>query len=270
MTARMNALSPEAHDFELVHNFRDFGGYATPKGRVRNGLLYRSAHYAEASDADLAAFARLKMAAIVDLRRPGERVRYKTRRAPDCAAEHLAYGTESADDEPPHLSFLEDENPSVAGVHARMTEIYKTFPYDPGHVEIFGRAFEALARVGGPIVVHCHAGKDRTGLLVALIHHLLGVSEQDRIADYLLTNTVSRIPERLPDLARRYTEATGRPIGPAEMELLHHVYRVEPPYLAAAFATIEAEAGSLDAYLAGPLGVTQSQADRIRRRLIAT
>lgn len=265
----MNALSATPHSFSLIYNFRDFGGYATPDGPVRTGLLFRSAHYADATPEDLSAFARLKMAAIVDLRRPGERVRYPTRRAEGCGAQMLSYGTETVDDEPPHLSFLTDPDPSIAKVQTRMTEIYREFAFDPGHIEIFSKAFRALSEIDGPLVVHCHAGKDRTGLIVALIHHLLGVSDEDRVSDYLRTNTESRIEDRLPEITKRFTDIVGRPITAAETDLMRHVYRVEPQYLAAAVEAIEAKHGSLDAYIRDVLGVTQAQASAIKRRLIA-
>lgn len=262
----MNAIASEPHIFDTVYNFRDFGGYTTPAGAVRKGLLYRSAHYGEATDADLAAFAKLKMAAILDLRRPAERVRYPNRRAANCTAETLTYGIESEDTDPPHLSFLTEDNVTVPLVHQRMTDVYKTFANDPGHIEVYAKGFDALSRIDGPLVVHCHAGKDRTGLFVALVHHLLGVGAEDMLADYLATNTKSRIDERVPELAIRFTELTGRPV---DQEVLHHVYRVEPQYLHAAFAAIKADYGSLDAYLDTTLGVTPSKRTKIKHRLIA-
>lgn len=264
--ARYAARMTDIPVFEAIHNFRDFGGYAVPGGRVRRGLLFRSAHYAEATDADLAAFATLKMAAIVDLRRPGERVRYPTRRASACAAQIIAYGVESHDDEPPHLSFIKDgESLQIAEISRRMTGIYRELAFLPGHVETFSAAFAALAEIDRPLVVHCHAGKDRTGLLVALIHRLLGVNDADIFHDYLRTNTESRIAERVPAIARQIEAATGIALDPA---VVAHIYGVERPYLEAAFTAIEAEHGSIAAYLTERLGVTEAQAARIRGRLV--
>lgn len=253
--------------FDAIYNFRDFGGYAVAGGQVRRGRLFRSANYAEATDADLAAFAGLNMGVIVDLRRPGERVRYPSRRAAGCTARTIAFGVEAADDEPPHLSFLQDRSAvSIPEITRRMTDIYRELAFLPGHIETFSAAFAALAEDDRPLVVHCHAGKDRTGLLVTLIQHLLGVSPADRMRDYLLTNTESRIAERTPAIAARIADATGIRLDHATVS---HIYGVEQVYLEAALAAIEAAHGSIDAYLDERLGVTEAQAGEIRKRLIA-
>jgi len=71
------------HTFEAIHNFRDCGGYPAGEGRaMRRGVLYRSAHYPQATDTDLAAMRKLGLAAIVDLRRPQEREMNPARAGP--------------------------------------------------------------------------------------------------------------------------------------------------------------------------------------------
>ena len=66
---------------EGIPNFRDFGIYAGRDGRaLKRGQLYRSAHHNDATDGDLDALARLDIGLIVDLRKPGERARYPSRR----------------------------------------------------------------------------------------------------------------------------------------------------------------------------------------------
>lgn len=251
--------------FEAIHNFRDFGGYATPDGRVKTGLLFRSAHYADATEPDLQAFRDMGMSAIVDLRRPAERVRFATRRHPECGAALIAYGVPSIDNEAPHLSYLNDEGATEATISARMTAIYRELPYEDGHIEVFGKAFAALPDLKGPIVLHCHAGKDRTGLIVAFIQHALGVSEDDILEDYLATNTKSRIEERLPHLIQTFKNNHGIE---APAHLMRHIWKVEKGYLDAALDEITARDGSLDGYLEKRLGVTPAMKAAMRKRLL--
>lgn len=252
--------------FEAIHNFRDFGGYETPDGRVKRGLLFRSAHYADATEADLAAFKALGMSAIVDLRRPAERTRFATRRHPECAAQLIAYGQPMPDDDPPHLAHLADEGITEQVISERMTAVYRELPYEDGHIEVFGKAFAALPGLEGPVVMHCHAGKDRTGLIVAFIHHALGVGHDDILSDYLATNTMSRIEERLPGFITTFRETHGVDAPP---NLLRHIWRVEKGYMDAALDEIAARDGSLDGYLEKRLGVTPALKSAIRARLIA-
>lgn len=251
--------------FEFVHNFRDFGGYAADGGRVKKGQLYRSAHYADASTSDLEAFAKIGMAAIVDLRRPGERFRLPTRRAEGCQAKLIAYGVPSDEIQPPHLAFLSDPDVNEDMIVERMCGIYVNFPYEPGHIQVFSDAFATLAEVNGPIVIHCHAGKDRTGVLCALIHHVLGVSRDDTYQDYLLTNDLSRIEKRLPEIARLFAEAQGRA---APQHILRMILGVKAAYLDSAFASIDRQDGSIDSYLQNKLKVTPAMRDAIKTRLI--
>ena len=62
---------------------------------------------------------------------------------------------------------------------------YEEAPHLPRLVDLFTRYFETLATSDGAVIVHCAAGKDRTGLAVALTHHIAGVHRDDIIADYL-------------------------------------------------------------------------------------
>ena len=72
------------------------------------------------------------------------------------------------------------------------TNYYRDAPFQDRHIDLFRRYFQALAEAEGPVLIHCAAGKDRTGLLAALTHHLMGVERDDIFADYLLTNALAR------------------------------------------------------------------------------
>jgi protein-tyrosine phosphatase len=252
--------------FDAIDNFRDYGDYATAAGRrVRPGRLFRSAHHARAEAADLARLAALGIGTVVDLRRPGERRHQPSRR-------HDGFGAaviESDHDdggEAPHITFLKSADLTEESGRAFMHEAYRRLPFEPPHLDLFSRYFRALAEGDGAVLIHCAAGKDRTGLLAALTHHLLGVSRDDMIADYLLTNSAVNLETRAPDIARQLEAMTGKR---ASHGAVVAFLGVAPDFLETAFTAIEARHGGLNAYLEQALGVDAALRDRIGQRLAA-
>ena len=237
---------------EGVDNFRDFGGYATAAGRgIRPGRLYRSAHHGQATDADLAAIAALDIAVVVDLRRGEERQRTPSRRHDGFAARLIENdGNEAVSD--PFVEFIKTSDASEQAFRDYMLGYYRNAPFDHRHLDLFSRYFRALGEAEGPVLIHCTAGKDRTGLLAALTHHVAGVHGDDVLADYLLTNTVASFDRRLPAVAQMIVDLSGRTPTDAAVRTAVSVYAA---YLEAAFAEIEAAHGGLDAYLENELGV---------------
>jgi protein-tyrosine phosphatase len=254
-------------DLEGVVNFRDFGGAPEAGGRrVRQGLLFRSGHHGTVADADLPKLEALDFALVVDLRRAAERVRDPSRRPAASRAEVLEHAAAVEPALAPHLSFLATPDASQDRVMTQMIAGYRTYPFDPYYVTLFSDYFARLDGLDGPVLVHCHAGKDRTGVLCALTLHVLGVSREDIYADYLETNRHNRADARLDAMAADFTKANGKP---APADLLRYVMMAEAAYLDAAFAAIEEAHGDVDAYLAEVLGVTAQRQAAIRERLLA-
>lgn len=251
--------------FEGIDNFRDFGGYAAGPRRLKSGLLYRSAHHARASDADLAALADLGLSVIVDLRRPNEREREPSRRWAGFAATVVEndLGQEVEDE---WHTFLRRSDLSEASFRDYLTTYYRHAPTVPRHVELFSRYFRTLARTEGPVLVHCAAGKDRTGVICALTHHLAGVHDDDIVADYLLTNDPERMAARAPMVAEMVRETTGR--APTEAAVMVAM-GVDAAYLTQAFSAMRDEFGSVDGYLETALGLDSALRGRIHERLLA-
>jgi len=251
---------------EAVINFRDFGRGRTAGERVvRPGRLFRSGHHAEATDSDLARLAAFDFGLLVDLRRPPERLRDPARRPASSRAVVLEHGGDAGEAMPPHLVFLTDPAASEAWVSERMREGYRGYPFDPHYVELYSRYFEALAQTDGPVLINCHAGKDRTGVLCALTLHVLGVPRAQIYDDYLLTNAHNRADARATALARQFEETHGRPVAES---LLRHVMAADASYLDAAFDAIDARHGDLDSYLAAAVGVSEERGMRIRERFL--
>lgn len=258
-------MSDRLPPFQAIDNFRDYGDYTVGEGRVARGRLYRSAHQARATDADLERLAALGIAVVVDLRRPSERRDQPSRRPPDWAGQVIESDHDDGG-EAPHLTFLKTADLTETSGRAFMTDTYRHLPFEPAHVDLFSRYFRTLAEVEGPVLIHCAAGKDRTGLLAALTHSLLGVSRDDLIADYLLTNIAVDLEGRAEGIARKLTEMTGRP---ASRGAVVAFLGVEADYLDGAFAAITQAHGSIAAYLEQALGVDAALAERIRARLTA-
>ena len=246
-----------------VENLRDYGDYAAGLGRLKTGVLYRAAHQAQATDEDLAALAGLNLAILVDLRRPNERERDPSRRWTGFAAEVIENDMGSLDD--PWHTFLHGSDLSAGSISDYMVEYYRRLPFKERHIDLFSRYFRALAEARGPVLIHCAAGKDRTGVLAALTHHVAGVSDDDVIDDYLLTNDEARFERRAPRFIAAIEEATGR--RPSEAAA-RAAMGVEADYLAATFAVIKAQHGSLDGYLEQALKLDAATRDAVRAHIL--
>ena len=251
--------------FDAIENFRDFGDYAAGQRRLKRGLLYRSASQARATDADLEKLAGLGLSVIVDLRRSNEREKEPSRRWSGFAAQVIEndIGQDSADE---WHSFIQSSDLTAASFHAYMLEYYRQAPLQRRHIDLYQRYFRALVATDGPILVHCAAGKDRTGIICALTHHVAGVHDDDIVSDYLLTNDPDRLGKRLPVMREMVRETTGRT---ASDEALMTAMRVEAEYLETAFAVMREQHGSLDGYLDDVLGLDADLRGRLHDRLLA-
>ena len=251
--------------FDAVENFRDYGDYVTAHGtRLKKGQLYRSAHHGKATDADLQRLADLDVAVVVDLRRKSERLRDPSRRPPGFRA--LVIDNDLGDGgEAPHVSFVANNVLTPQSVVGFMIEEYRRLPVEPRHHDLYARYFEALAKADGPVVIHCAAGKDRTGILAALTHHIAGVHADDIMDDYLLTNQAARIEARAPEVAKNLGMVTGRTPSLAAVACF---LGVRPEYLDTAQQVIRDTYGSLDGYLEQALGVTPALREALVKKLV--
>ena len=252
--------------FEALDNFRDFGGYETADGRrMKTGLLYRSAHHGAMTDADLHALASHGIATIVDLRRTDERRRTPSRRWPGFCGRVIESDLgEDSDD--PWMTFIRGaDDLSPAAMRAYMIDYYASAPLEDRHLDLFSRYFEALETLSGAVLIHCAAGKDRTGMLAALTQHLAGVPDERILHDYLLTNERLDFVARGPEIARSIETVTGRPISDAAMLA---GLMIEADHLRTGLGAMARAYGSIDAYLEKGLGVTSRRKQAILDRLL--
>jgi protein-tyrosine phosphatase len=262
--AYMRAMSRK-HAFEGVHNFRDFGGYAAGGRKLVTGRLFRSANYALASDADLAKLSGLGITSIVDLRRPEERARQPSRRWDGFSG--VVVENHDDDEGVHHESwdgFMAQWDMTPEHFRTYIHGYYDRVPFLPRMLDLYSRYFETLAKADGGIVVHCAAGKDRTGLIVALTHELAGVHRDDIIEDYLLTNDSQRFETYGAQWANMIAEQRGK--GPT-LETMKYIMGVQAEFLERSFAAIEARHGGVEQYLRDALGVDAKRRAEIEKRL---
>jgi protein-tyrosine phosphatase len=172
---------PRNLGFAKAYNFRDVGGYAGLDGRtVRWRRLFRSDALHRLGEEDAEAFGELGIRTVIDLRRPFEIEKFPR------VAESL--GVDYRNPVLRHVDWDEVDHPDDV-LHERwLADRYLNFAEDGRDGLLESLRVIADPRTA-PVVVHCMAGKDRTGTVCALALSLLGVSDQDIAADYALTTS---------------------------------------------------------------------------------
>ncbi len=248
-----------------IHNLRDYGGYATSGGgRVKTGLLFRSGQHMEASDTDLDLIHALDIRTVIDLRGNSEREGFPCRRHGSFSAQVLAHDGETTNS-PPHEGGGGVVEMTPQKARERMLAVYTRMPVNPAMIDIFSRYFKALDENDGGSLLHCFAGKDRTGVAASLLLHALGVHRDDIMAEFLLTNDAPTraILERqsLPRMEAHY--------GTIDPEALHNLMGVLPEYLDTYIAKVTRDHSSIDGYMDTILGVDGPRKARLKAKLTA-
>ncbi|MFC0204807.1 tyrosine-protein phosphatase [Novosphingobium soli] len=258
MTDRVLAL-------QGVHNFRDAGGYAVAGGgRIRRGTVWRSGQHHDATDADLTRIADLGLASVFDLRTSRERDRHPCRRAQGFVAE-VFFASDPELHHAPHVAAAQTTRQRTAeDTRESLVRNYGRICFRPELQAMIRAWFERLEMGGGPSLVHCMAGKDRTGIAVAMLHAALGVHRDDIMADYLMTNDAGDPEARIASGAATIRAMTG----PLEDAVLRVLMGVEPAYLDSAWTAIEERHGDVDSYLEQALGADAARRDRLRAALV--
>lgn len=253
--ARYDPAMQAGHEREPegVHNFRVLASYPLAGGgHIRSGMVYRSGALELMTEADRVWLTEeVSVARVLDLRHPDER------------------GTvvHAIADRALHISIF-PETGTQAEMIAELNGLYGTGPTPERYMHYLGvggarfaRAVNVLADAASyPVLIHCTAGKDRTGVLVALVMDLLGASDADIAAEYGLSNaSVERLIA--------YAGATNRHLEGTPEEIRARL--ATPPERMAGFVDLlRARYGSAEGYLLAQ-GVGRESLDRLRAILTA-
>ncbi len=250
---------------EGANNFRDLGGYRTATGEtVRWGRLYRTNDLSQLTREDLTYLGALDISLVCDFRSEREVLARPNRHAESGAPPELRLAVVQPGVDPELMKErIRTGGITALGVENLMKESYRSFVTE--HADQWAAMFQRISRPESlPTVVHCTAGKDRTGFASALVLSALGVPEDTIFEDYLATN---RYTARFRDFVLRWVP-------------LYSLFRTDPDdllpllearreYLEVAFQEIRERDGSVDAYLEEELGVTPEMRASLRALLLA-
>ena len=256
-----NTFMPHVLPLPGAINFRDFGGYVGRDGaRLREGVLFRSGMMAELTEHGREAFVQLDIGTICDLRRDAEK-----EKEPTPFPEHDPRRVYVPIDPQSGVRLreaLEREPLDLARRVQFMIEINRELALD--HVADYRRVFAAVldSRQRG-FLLHCSAGKDRTGFGVALIQLALGVERDAVFEDYLLTNTAIDFERFIvPRLRASYPDRQ------IDVEQARALSGVRAEYLAAALDAVDERFGSVERYLTDALGLDAQKQAQLERALL--
>lgn len=241
-------------------NFRAVAPMPTREGRLRHGALWRSGAFDGIGDAGLQALRDRRVTTVFDLRADIE----KTRRPsplldqPGFIVATWPHDVRSGD----LAAVLRQAGARPEDAAAVMMAIYRRLLRE--FEGVYALCLRTVIASETPVAIHCTAGKDRTGIAVALILDLLGAAREDVFDDYLRTNAAR---EQLR--AKLMHREQGTDYGPVPPALVEPVIAADPRYLAAMFETLEADHGGSRAYATRVLGLTGADLDALAARLLA-
>ncbi len=255
---------PRIFDLEGIKNFRDMGGYAAKDSRrIGWKRLYRSGHLSDFTGHTEMAQEPYSIGTVVDFRSDAEKERNPVRWPEGWAPAYhpTPIGGNAAAWVQELYERLSNSPFPAKDLRDQFILAFETIPI--ANSAGLRHFFDTLANSdpARPVLFHCTAGKDRTGIAGALLMKTLGVHDDDIMADFLLTNQAVDLEASSSWIADKLSEKAGRAIAPTDVLPL---VGVEDAFLHAAYASIEKEFGNLDAYMQDALGLTPARQEKLK------
>lgn len=237
---------------DTIVNFRDIGGFPTRSGRkVKMDAFFRSGELVNVDDSDRKLLRdTYNIQRIYDFRNSSE-----TKERPDDKISGTTYmNIDILADAQTNAASLDGMNQELADPNEAMLTIYKEMVLSESGRKGYRLFFESfLAHPDEPLLFHCFAGKDRTGIGAALILSALDVDQSYILEDYLRTNTQRKAAN--DQLLAQYKKAGKTE---AELKALSTMLYVKKEYIVQAVNSIVENYGDISAYLQKGLGLPSS------------
>lgn len=251
-------------------NFRDLGGYETTDGRfVKWGLIYRSGVLTYLTPSDDTYLSQMGIRVVCDFRTAKENEAAPEKWIPGSDVQHLSLpigGDNQNKDATAGMDQLLRTNPSPDQLRASMTKTYSNFAFSAAPQ--YAHLFRQLEHDHLPLLYHCTAGKDRTGVFSAFLLLTLGVPEKTVLEDYALTNKYllhGNNPEAIQKMNRASGYSLISRLTPEQQQVL---MAADPAYLRSTLRAIDAKYGSFSNYRRQELHVSDADVQTLRSRLL--
>lgn len=248
-------------------NFRDLGGYSAGEGRrIKRYQVFRSASLGRLTAADFRRIDRLGLKAVFDLRMPEERERAPTNWAGLPVTIRSFIPGQSGDLGAVAAAFAAPDLQPEA-VSTIMLKLYRGLPYE--QAPAYSEVFRHLAAGDTPLLFHCAAGKDRTGVLAALILLVLRVPEPLVIEDYALSSRIVDYREEMQLDADPSNKRDGYEVlRTLPANVVAPLLASAPAYIQESIAEVKRRHGSVDEFIKVEYGLTENQLRDIRNNLL--
>ena len=250
--------------FEKLYNFRDVGGMRTTDGRtLKTGVLFRSDALSRMSARDQATLQALNLKLICDLRAPKESQKRPAPRKIDVAVINVPLH-----EQPMHDRIHREVRGFLFGksgdeeFHVLTRDYYRHLAFE--QTARMREVITLLAKEESlPALFHCTAGKDRTGLVAAVIQLMVGVPYEAVLEDYLRTN--DSFAPRLDKIVRFLRVLT---LFRASPERVRTVLKAHPRFLDDVHAQIVERFGTIERYLSEACAIDTETVRRLKTRLL--
>ncbi len=248
-----------------MHNTRDIGGMQGKFGKIKSKMILRGTalHKIEQDDMDILT-KEYNLHTVIDLQNGREQIK-----RPDKAIDGVKrLSMPLFEDSIPGITHdsKEEFEKDYNNYNVDMPKMYRGILTEKEPFENVSKVIKCIVNLpeeDNSVLIHCSAGKDRTGIILMILQLMLGISKEDILEDYLYTNVDGR---KITDEKIQYALEVEK--NEIKAENLRYVYMARSEFINAAFDVIENEYSNLDDFLLNGIHLTQNEIDSFREKMI--
>jgi protein-tyrosine phosphatase len=245
----------ERNPMNKILNFRELGGIKTSDGgEIRRGVFFRAAELDFADEGDAAELRSLNLKTVFDFRDDREKTDSSIYGRLDAEYYNVPVSAENAKIIKLRTKFSLNALLSLSG--GDVCEVYAELPFNNGSYKNF---FELIRRGCTPILFHCTAGKDRTGVAAALLLSLLGCERRDITNDYLETK------KAVPQIRENMLKNINFLVRGLISKRLTPLFEAEREYIDSALDAVYKKYDGIEAYFMSEYGYSKEDISRLKK-----